>query len=162
MKKDNLSISKFYRPDNYRPQSSVAYMMLRNKSLYQRLGDMKLAELGITAAQMSVLIIISHSEVATISSISQSLGVDPAATVRVVQKLVAMELVGKTPSKKDGRVITLSLSINGGKVAKSISPRWCALLNQSLAGFTAKEFQQFKDFLVRIEKNNLLQLEGFL
>ena len=84
MKNTSPSPSSFYTPDNYRPQGSVAYLMLRNKSSYQRLGDLRLADLGITAAQMSVLLLVSHSEAATISSLSQALGVNAAATVRVV------------------------------------------------------------------------------
>ena len=158
MKNINPSPS-FYTPDNYSPQGSVAYLMLRNKSCYQRLGDLKLADLGITAAQMSVLLLISHTELATISSLSQSLGVNAAATVRVVQKLEKMQLLQKAPSKKDGRVIGLSLTAAGKKTAKSIPPLWCDLLNQSLHGFTKKEFDQLRDFLLRIEKNNLRQLE---
>ena len=137
----------------------MAYLMLRNKSSYQRLGDLKLADLGITAAQMSVLLLISHTELATISSVSQSLGVNAAATVRVVQKLEKMKLIQKAPSKKDGRVIGLSLTVAGKKTAKAIPPLWCGLLNQSLSGFTEKEFEQLRNFLLRIEKNNLQQLE---
>lgn len=162
MKTSNPTIRQFYKPKDYRPQVSVAYLMLRNKSIYQRLGDVKLAALGITAAQMSVMVIISHAKSSTISSISQALGVDPAATVRVVQKLESMKFVRKIPSKKDGRVISLSLTSGGKKIIKSIAPLWCELLNQSLAGFTEKEFEQLKDFLYRIEKNNFLQLEGCL
>ena len=159
MKNTKLSPSSFYTPDNYSPQGSVAYLMLRNKSSYQRLGDLKLADLGITAAQMSVLLLISHTELATISSVSQSLGVNAAATVRVVQKLEKMKLIQKAPSKKDGRVIGLSLTVAGKKTAKAIPPLWCGLLNQSLSGFTEKEFEQLRNFLLRIEKNNLQQLE---
>ena len=95
MKNTSPSPSSFYTPDNYRPQGSVAYLMLRNKSSYQRLGDLRLADLGITAAQMSVLLLVSHSEAATISSLSQALGVNAAATVRVVQKLEKMKLIQK-------------------------------------------------------------------
>lgn len=158
MKTTISSPIKFYNPDSYHPQVSVAYLILRNKSIYQRVGDQKLAKLGVTAAHMSVMVIISHAQASTISSISQALGVDPAAIVRVVQKLVSMKLVRKDPSNKDGRVISLSLTAGGKKIVKSIAPLWCDLLNKSLTGFTAKEFEQLKDFLVRIEKNNLLQL----
>ena len=153
------SITPFYTPENYRPQGSVAYLTLRNKSSYQRLGDLRLADLGITAAQMSVLVLISHTEASTISAISQSLGVNAAATVRVVQKLEKMKLVKKAPSKKDRRVIGLSLTAAGKQIVISIPPLWCELLNQSLKGFTEKEFEQLRDFLLRIEKNNLQQLE---
>jgi DNA-binding MarR family transcriptional regulator len=160
MKKASPSTARFYTSENYRPEGSVAYLMLRNKSIYQRLGDMRLAELGITAAQMSVLMMISYGNKATISTISQALGVDPAATVRIVQKLEKMNLVSKVPSKNDGRVIQLLLTSAGKKKSKMIPLIWCELLNDSLAGFTATEFEQFKSFLMRVEKNNLLQLEG--
>ena len=159
MKNTSPSITPFYTPENYRPQGSVAYLTLRNKSSYQRLGDLRLADLGITAAQMSVLVLISHTEASTISAISQSLGVNAAATVRVVQKLEKMKLVKKAPSKKDRRVIGLSLTAAGKQIVISIPPLWCELLNQSLKGFTEKEFEQLRDFLLRIEKNNLQQLE---
>jgi DNA-binding MarR family transcriptional regulator len=152
-------LSSFYTPDNYSPQGSVAFLMLRNKSNYQRLGDLKLADLGITAAQMSVLLLVSHAEHATISSLTQCLGVNAAATVRVVQKLEKMGLIQKAPSKKDRRVIGLSLTTAGKKTAKLIPPLWCDLLNQSLSGFTKKEFEQLREYLLRIEKNTSRQLE---
>ena len=155
-----MPANEFYKPDNYHPQSSVAYLLVRNKSIFQRLADTKLAELGISAAQMSVLILVSYVDDASITSVSQLLGVNSAATLRVVHKLESMGLIKRIPSKKDGRVIRLSLTLGGKKLAKLIPPRWCDLLNGSLAGFTTKEFEQFKDFLARVEKNNLLQLES--
>lgn len=160
--KTTVKITSFYTPQNYRPEFSVAYLMLRNKSIYQRLGDMKLSPLGITAAQMSVLMMISYGSSATISSISQCLGVDPAATVRIVQKLEKIGLLSKASSKHDRRVIELRLTAAGKKMSKSIPPIWCQLLNHSLAGFSDKELEQFKSFLMRVEKNNLLQLEDAL
>lgn len=150
----------FYTPKNYSPLASVAYLILRAKSAYQRAGDLKLERLGITAAQMSVLMIISHGNQSSITSVSHALGVDPAATVRIVQKLEQMKLIQKIPSANDRRVIELSLSPDGLKMCKSISPIWCDLLNQSLTGFNAKEFEQFREFLLRVEKNNLMLVEG--
>ena len=129
-----MPANEFYKPDNYHPQSSVAYLLVRNKSIFQRLADTKLAELGITAAQMSVLILVSYVDDASITSVSQLLGVNSAATLRVVHKLESMGLIKRIPSKKDGRVIRLSLTLGGKKLAKLIPPRWCDLLNGSLAG----------------------------
>lgn len=159
MKTLSTTIAQFYEPANYRLQESVVYLMARDKALYQRLADAKLADLGVTASQMSVLMMVAHTEVATISSVSLLLGINPAATVRMVRKLELMNLIKKEPSTKDGRVIHLSLAKEGKKLAKLIPFRLCDLLNHSLKGFTPKEFEQFKDFLLRIEKNNLLQLE---
>lgn len=159
MKTTSLPISEFYTPDSYRLQGSVVYLMVRNKSIYQRLADARLADLGITASQMSVLMMVAHTEGATISSISHLLGSNAAATVRMIHKLESMDLIKKMPSKKDGRVIHLSLTLAGKKLAKLIPFRLCGLLNQSLAGFSPKEFEQFKDFLSRIEKNNLTSLQ---
>jgi len=154
-----FTLTEFYKPENYRLQGSVVYLMVRNKSVYQRLADTRLADLGITAAQMSVLMMVAHNEGPTISSITQLLGINAAATVRMIHRLESMDLIQKIPSKSDKRVIDLSLTQAGKRLAKSIPERLCSLLNQSLAGFTAAEFEQLKDFLLRIEQNNLLQLK---
>jgi DNA-binding MarR family transcriptional regulator len=150
--------TEFYKPETLRSRDSVAYLMLRNKSLYQRLGDMKLDVLGITAAQMSLLMMVSYSDESTVSSLSQELGINPSATVRIVQKLVRIKLIKKVVSKNDGRVVQLVLTAEGKRVRESIPPIWCGLLNQSLNGFTLKEFEQFKKYLLRVEQNNLLQI----
>lgn len=155
-----VSAFKPYKSDTLSPNGSVAYLMLRNKSLYQRLGDLKLEPLGITAAQMSVLMMISYGEESTISSLSLSLGIDPAAAVRLVQKLERMNLVNKVVSKKDRRVVQLKLTPQGQRIRAAIPPLWCELLNDSLKGFTREEFEQFKKYLHRVEKNNLMMLEG--
>jgi len=162
MKTPTPSTPEFYKPDHYSPQSSLVYLMVRNKLIYQRLADIRLADLGITAAQMSVLMMIAYHEAATISSVSQLLGSNAAATVRMVQKLESMNLVKKLPSQEDGRVTYLSLTADGKRLFKLIPGRLCSLLNQSLVGFTPHEFEQLKSFLLRIEKNNLQQLEEVL
>ena len=151
--------STFSPPDSYRLEGSVVYLMVRNKSIYQRLADAKLVDLGITASQMSVLMMVAHTEDATISSISHLLGNNAAATVRMIHKLESMDFIKKMPSQKDGRVIHLSLTLAGKKLVKLIPFRLCDLLNQSLAGFSPKEFEQLKDFMLRIEKNNLASLD---
>lgn len=158
MRKTSLSFPEFYSPKDYTPQDSLAYLMIRNKSIYQRLADMRLADLGITASQMSVLMMVGYGEEATISSISQLWGINAAATVRMVQKLEAMHLLKKLPSDTDGRVTHLALTAAGKRLIKHIPDRLCDLLNRSLMGFTEKEFEQLKSFLLRIESNNLHQL----
>jgi DNA-binding MarR family transcriptional regulator len=159
MKKSNNHRFEFYTPESYTPQGSLVYLMIRNKSIYQRLADMKLADLNITASQMSMLMMIAHGEKATISSISQLLGINAAATVRVVQKLELMQLIQKLPSSRDGRVTYLSLSAKGKRLIKDIPDRLCDLLNDSLKGFTLEEFDQLKSYLLRIEANNLQQFK---
>ena len=154
-----LKEPKLYKPDSYTPNGSLVYLMLRNKSIYQRIADISLSDLGVTAAQMSVLMMVAHNEEPTISSISQLLGIHAAATVRMIHKLESMELIKKIQSDSDKRVFHLSLTQSGSKLAKRIPERLCGLLNRSLVGFTHAEFYQFKDFLLRIEKNNALQLK---
>ena len=120
---------------------------------------MKLADLHITASQMSVLMMIAHGEKATISSISQLWGINAAATVRMVQKLELLQLIQRLPSSRDGRVTHLSLSAKGKRLIKNIPERLCDLLNDSLIGFTLEEFDQLKSYLFRIEANNLQQFK---
>ena len=153
---------QFYSEKNYSPQASVAYLMIRNKSIYQRVADMKLAHLGITSSQMSVLIMIAHNENATISLVSQLVGSDAAAIVRIVHKLESQLLIQKLPSKTDRRVTHLLLTGKGKRLMKQVLIVLSELLNHSLAGFTEQEFEQFKDFLLRVEKNNLHQLKATL
>ena len=158
MKKITVPTTEFYTPEAYTPQGSLVYLMVRNKSLYQRLADMRLADLGITASQVGILMMVGHGEKATISSISQIWGINAAATVRMAQKLETMQLIKKLPSNKDGRVTHLSLTTTGKRLIKRIPDRLCDLLNHSLMGFTLKEFDQLKSYLLRIEANNLQQL----
>jgi DNA-binding MarR family transcriptional regulator len=153
---------QFYSVNNYTPQASVAYLMIRNKSIYQRVADMKLAHLGITSSQMGVLMMIAHNENATISLISQLLGSDAAAIVRIVHKLEDQLLIQKVSSKTDRRVTHLLLTAEGKRLMKQVPIILSELLNHSLAGFTVQEFEQFKDFLSRVEKNNLHQLKDAL
>jgi DNA-binding MarR family transcriptional regulator len=122
---------------------------LRNKSIFQRLADIKLAKLGITASQMGVLMMIDYADSATVSLVTQLLGHTPAATVRMVQKLEDLGYVAKLPDGNDGK-----------KLKEVIPAHLCEFLNDSLAGFSNQEFKQFKDYLLRIEKNNLQQLES--
>jgi DNA-binding MarR family transcriptional regulator len=156
----STSVNRFYEPKSYHPRESIAYLILRNKSIFQRLADIKLAKLGITASQMGVLMMIDYADSATVSLVTQLLGHTPAATVRMVQKLEDLGYVAKLPDGNDGRKSKLSLTKSGKKLKEAIPAHLCEFLNDSLAGFSNQEFKQFKDYLLRIEKNNLQQLES--
>ena len=161
MKKPTSSLTiEFYKPETYRLQGSIVYSMVRNKLIYERLADSKLVDLGITASQMRVLMMIAHTERATVSSISSCLANNAAASVRTIDKLQRNGWIKRSQSERDKRVTYLSLTVAGRKLSKAIPSRLCGLLNNSLEGFTHQEFELFKSFLMRIENNNLRQLEG--
>ena len=152
------SSQTFYKPQEYRLEESIVFLMLRNQLTFERLADLRLAHLGITSSQMRVLLLAAYAESTTASTISRLMGSHAASVVRTIDRLEAKGWLQRARSCEDRRLVNLCLTDAGKKIAAQIPNYLCETLNASLDGFTEEEFKLLKRLLNKITENNFRQL----
>jgi DNA-binding MarR family transcriptional regulator len=149
------AFKQFYKPETYKLEESVVFLMVKNQLIFERIADQRLLPLGITASQMRVLMIIHRFELPTASQIASMYGSHAAAIVRTIDKLELKGWIKRIRSTTDRRVIHLSTTPKGRQLLEKIPEHLCEMLNLSLDGFDDEDFQLLKKLLLQIAKNNL-------
>ena len=155
-----VSHKTFYKPQTYRLEDSIVFLMVRNQLIFERIADQRLDKFGISASQMRVLMLIDQLNQPTASQISTMMGSHAAATVRTLDRLEKKMWIKRTRSSDDRRVVHLSVTPKAKEILVKIPPHLCNMLNDSLRGISEEEFKTVKKVLVKIAENNLQFLES--
>jgi DNA-binding MarR family transcriptional regulator len=145
----------FYRPDNYQPDESAAYLMKRILACMGGQVDAALEPSGLTHAQWVPLFKLYMGEASTVAELARESQLDPGAMTRLLDRLEAKGLLTRVRSSSDRRVVNLELTPEGREAAKQIPPVLCKVQNAFLQGPTVEEWQQLKDLLRRVLANGL-------
>ena len=143
----------FYKPGNYEPDESAAYLMRQILSLVTSEVDKALEPRDLTSAQWVPLLKLHMGVASTVAEVARECKLDTGATTRLLDRLEAKGLVARVRSSEDRRVVNLELTPEGKAAAKEIPAVLCNVQNAFLEGFTVAEWQQLKDLLRRILAN---------
>ena len=143
----------FYRPNNYRPDESVGFLMKQILSSILTMADRRLAEHDLTHAQWVPLFKLAHGDCSTMAELARKLQQDPAAMTRALDRLEAKGLVQRVRSSSDRRVQNLELTEAGRQVAAVVPAVLSEILNVHLAGFSEQEWRTLVDLLTRMRAN---------
>ena len=80
-------------------------------------------------------------------------GIDNGAMTRMLDRLELKGFVSRKRSNNDRRVVNVTLTSQGRKIAKDIPPVIGEVLNQQLRGFSDHEFKLIKNLLQRFLDN---------
>ena len=86
----------------------------------------------------------------TVAELARECDLDAGSMTRLLDRLEAKELVRRSRSVNDRRVVNLALTDTGRAAAKGIPDVLCSVQNQLLAGFSVEEWQTMKGFLRRM------------
>lgn len=106
----------------------------------------------ISIPEWRVLAWLSQCEELTAKEICQRASMDKATVSRAVQRLEERDLLRRTPSPTDQRVLILSLTEAGDTLLAELLPKahdWEARL---LATLTAEEYRDFLNLLSKLER----------
>jgi DNA-binding MarR family transcriptional regulator len=142
-----------YRPETYRVEDSVGYLVTRVRASIFAAVDRELAPFGISAAQGSILIYIAHGRGDRAADIARDYDYDTGSMTRMVARLAAKRLLRRVPDDKDRRVQRLELTAAGRRLTEQMSAMAAKVLNQHLRGFTRAELEQLKALLRRMLEN---------
>ena len=143
----------FYKPENYTPDESAAYLMRQILNLATAQIDRALEPAGLTNAQWIPLFKLHMGHASTVAELARECKLDAGAMTRTLDRLEAKGLVRRVRSLEDRRVVNLELTREGREAAKHIPAVLCDVQNAFLQGLTVAEWQQLKDMLRRIVAN---------
>jgi DNA-binding MarR family transcriptional regulator len=142
-------------------EESLAFLMVKNALIFERLADIRLAPLDITSSQTRVLMMIGCAGFTMASVIAKRMGTNAAGVVRSIDKLEAKGWIERVRSEEDRREVHLNLTPAGEKLISQIPLYMNETLNSSLNGFSQEEFQMLVSSLKRVADNNLAQLQEY-
>jgi DNA-binding MarR family transcriptional regulator len=140
----------FYRPETWRREDSIGYLMGRIMTLVKEAVDDELAPTDLTHAQWVPLLKLYLGEASTVAELARETQVDVGAMTRTLDRLEAKELVRRVRSMEDRRVVNIELTDDGRATAKKIPAVLCRVQNAHLRGFTEDEWQLLKEMLRRV------------
>jgi DNA-binding MarR family transcriptional regulator len=129
-----------YTAESFMLTGSVGFMLTRARNLVTAKLDAALKDLDITSQQMGILLSIQRGMATTPFELSKLLGIDSGLLTRMLDKLEAKGLLGRSRSADDRRVINLRLTEKGEAVAVRIPAIAPHILNTRLRKFTHDEF----------------------
>lgn len=112
--------------------------------------DARLAPCGMTYVQWLPLYKLLQLGDCSAASLARELEMDPGALTRAIDRLVAKDLVQRTRSQQDRRVVQLALTPAGQAAAAQVPPVLNAVLAAHLQGFSAAEQTQLMALLTRM------------
>jgi DNA-binding MarR family transcriptional regulator len=148
----------FYRPQDYRPDDSVAYLMRRLMTHVATEVGHELDPRGLTNAQWVPLYKLYLGHGKTVAELARECQLDGGAMTRTLDRLEAKGLVRRVRSSEDRRVVNLELTPDGREAASHIPEALCKVLNAHLRGFSRQEWELLKSLLMRM-LDNALQIQ---
>jgi DNA-binding MarR family transcriptional regulator len=140
----------FYDGETFPIGDSTGYLMKRISATMARLIERRMAEHGLTAAQWAPLWMIETGKHDTAQGLTCTMGIDPGALTRMLDRLVAKGMVERERSTDDRRVVRLRITEAGREVVRHVPFVLAEANNLALRGFTTEEFAQLKSLLKRM------------
>jgi DNA-binding MarR family transcriptional regulator len=146
----------FYKPENYRSEESIGYLMRRIMTAVGQSVEASMCEPGSpTFPQWVPLHKLHTGQAATVAELARECQLDTGAMTRLLDRLEAKGLCRRVRSVSDRRVVNIELTGEGRVAAEEVPPLLCRVQNEHLAGFTHEEWEQLKSYLRRILENAL-------
>jgi DNA-binding MarR family transcriptional regulator len=108
---------------------------------------------GISLSEWRVCASLQHSPNQALSELAAHIATDLSALSRIVDRLIALDLVVRERSDADGRAVRLALSPRGQALTQEIVPLAQHYEAVALTGFSAAEIKTLRAMLLRLYRN---------
>jgi DNA-binding MarR family transcriptional regulator len=142
-----------YRAADFDIDESIGYLIKRCRVILSAAVEREIAEHGVTYEQWGVLLMILKERGDTAAMLAREMECDTGSMTRMIDRLEAKDLIVRTRSTDDRRVVRLELTASGKRLAERLVAAMATVLNRHLAGFSHEELETFKGFLRRIIAN---------
>jgi len=151
---DLPQVKDFYKPETYRAEDSIGYMMRRILVALGQSVESHICEPGgPTYPQWIPLHKLRMGLATTVAELARECELDTGAMTRLLDRLEAKGLCRRVRSVSDRRVVNIELTEEGRAAAEAVPHVLSRVQNEHLAGFTDKEWEQLKSYLRRILNN---------
>jgi DNA-binding MarR family transcriptional regulator len=136
-----------YTTRNFQLNETIGFLLNKARNIVTAEIDAALREFGITGQQMGILLSIEARWASTPFELSKLLTIDTGLMTRLLDKLETNDLLKRSRSEEDRRVINLFLTAKGREIATQLPGLAQAVLNARLQKFSKKEFEQLQILL---------------
>ncbi|MBW9105307.1 MarR family winged helix-turn-helix transcriptional regulator [Paraburkholderia phenoliruptrix] len=136
-----------YTPRNFIITNSIGLKLVKARNLLSAEMDAALKDLDITGPQMGILLSMKQGIANTPFELSKMLGIDTGLMTRMLDKLESNGLLQRSRDPGDRRVVNLTLTAAGQKVAERMREVAPHVLNARLRNFSKAEFAEFDRLL---------------
>jgi DNA-binding MarR family transcriptional regulator len=136
-----------YTRKNFVHTRSIGFLLARARNLLASEVDAALKDLDISSQQMGIIVLLSKGTASTPFELSKLLGIDTGLMTRMLDKLEEKGLLERSRDDKDRRVVNLTLTRAGIRVADGIPDIVPPVLNARLRSFSRAEFEELKRLL---------------
>ena len=143
----------FYKAEDYRPEDSLGYLMRQILGRLAHEIEHQLAHTDLTNAQWIPLFKLYRGQATPVAELARECNLDAGSMTRLLDRLETKGLCKRVRSETDRRVVNIELTSTGYKAASDIPEILSGVQNAHLAGFSAAEFENLRDYLRRILKN---------
>ena len=146
-------ITALYRVVGFDIDENLGYLLKRVRSMLCAAVDREIADHDVTYEQWGVLLMILKGRGDTAAELAREMECDTGSMTRMVDRLEAKDLLKRTRSLDDRRVVRLDLTAGGKRLAERLVAAIVKVLNRHLHGFSVEELETFKGFLRRMLTN---------
>jgi DNA-binding MarR family transcriptional regulator len=136
-----------YTRKNFVHTQSIGFLLARARNLLASDIDAALKDLDISSQQMGIIVSLSNGTASTPFELSRQLGIDTGLMTRMLDKLEEKGLLERSRDDKDRRVVNLTLTRAGTRVADAIPDIVPPVINAHLKSFTRAEFEELRRLL---------------
>ena len=136
-----------YTRDSFSLTQNVGFMLIRARKQIVTEMDAAFSHLGITSAQMGVLLAMQRGVASTPIELSKRLSVDTGLMTRMLDKLERKGLLERARSADDRRVVNLAMTHKGRQITAEMPAIAAIVLDTKLKKFTKAEFEELDRLL---------------
>jgi DNA-binding MarR family transcriptional regulator len=140
------------------PSSSLhdqtSYWLDRLRSLIHARLEEQLAEFDVTLAQWNVLVTVHRSEANMPGDIARFIDIDAGALTRLIDRLVAKDLIRRVPAPGDRRSLHLELTDKALGIMPELSKRAATNEEAFFGGLTGREQRRLRKILAKLLANH--------
>jgi DNA-binding MarR family transcriptional regulator len=134
---------KHYTTESFTMMRSVGFKLTKARNLLTGEMDAALKDFDISSQQMGILLALQSGVAATPFELSKLLSVDTGLMTRMLDKMETKDMLKRTRSLEDRRVVNLVLTKKGDAIASQLPQIASGVLNARVGKFTKAEFEAF-------------------
>jgi DNA-binding MarR family transcriptional regulator len=150
----------YYTPENLRADNNLTHLIRRCAVLIGQLAEQRLELQPISMIQWMVLMQLESHERLCPTELSALLGQDLSNLTRIADELSRQGLVQRQRTEKDRRLVKLSLTPAGHRLALATRPVAVDLNNGLVEPFSTSETEVLISLLQRLVKHAQASEEG--
>jgi len=139
-----------YEVDSYRVDRSVGYLIRRSAALMREQLEAEFAGQSLSFVQWVTLMLVRDGQALTPGELCRNLHHDSGAFTRILDQLEQQQLLTRTRSSADRRVVQLRITVAGRRAVAGLLPIVVGRLNEALGDFSRAEVATLAKLLGRL------------